>query len=163
MAFPSSTRSSVVTPFATKASRQAAHSIADPRASSKNFARTWRCRLPLPSAVFSSEDKLARSNWPRTSLILPASFLGISSRSAVTQAMNFNSKRYTSSFSWSNNVTIRTSFRAVDCSSLIFEDEDEDEDDYDFNVTFASSKFSNCFTKSTINRAAAPPSITRWS
>src|SRR6202008_773210 len=55
-------RSKEVNPLAAEASRQAAHSMAEPRASSKNLARWRPCRLPLPSAVFRSADRLARSS-----------------------------------------------------------------------------------------------------
>src|SRR5207247_7639623 len=59
---PSLILSAVRTAFATKASRQAAHSVADPRASSKNFALACPRRLPLPSAVLSRAERLARSS-----------------------------------------------------------------------------------------------------
>jgi len=58
---PSMRRSGVETRLTTNASRQAAHSVAEPRASSKNLARVARCLLPFPSAVLNSEDRLARS------------------------------------------------------------------------------------------------------
>src|SRR5213596_1684973 len=48
------------TAFATSASKHAAHSVAEPRASSKNFARVRRWRRPFPSAVFSKAERLAR-------------------------------------------------------------------------------------------------------
>jgi len=58
---PSSIRSSVQTFFATRASKQDAHSAADPLASSKNRARSFDCLFPLPSAVLKSADRLAQS------------------------------------------------------------------------------------------------------
>jgi hypothetical protein len=57
------TRSIVASFRATSASRHAAHSTVEPRASSKNLARCFPWRLPLPSAVLSSEERLARSSW----------------------------------------------------------------------------------------------------
>src|SRR6516162_10183144 len=47
--------------LATEASRQAAHSMTEPRASSKNFARWGPLRFPFPSAVLSKAESDARS------------------------------------------------------------------------------------------------------
>ena len=102
ISLPSSTRCFGQTPLAAKASRHAALSEVDPRASSKNLARVCCCRFPLPSAMFSSTDRLARSNCLRTSTVLPDACCWTSSMSVVTQRMNFNCNRYTSSFSWSS-------------------------------------------------------------
>ena len=41
---------------------RAAHSNAEPRASSKDLARWRLCRLPFPSAVLRSTERLARSS-----------------------------------------------------------------------------------------------------
>jgi hypothetical protein len=62
ISLPSWTSSFVQIPFATSASKQAAHSVTEPRASSKNFARVCRRRRPLPSAVLSNDERLARSS-----------------------------------------------------------------------------------------------------
>jgi hypothetical protein len=59
---PGETRSTETNPLATAASRQAAHSKAEPRASSKNLARWRPCRLPFPSAVLRRTERLARSS-----------------------------------------------------------------------------------------------------
>jgi hypothetical protein len=56
LCLPACMRSKEANPLATDASGQAAHSMAEPRASSKNLARWRPCRLPLPSAVFSLDS-----------------------------------------------------------------------------------------------------------
>ena len=73
---PSRTRSGVQTCLTTRASRHPAHSLVDPRASSKNLARVRICRLPLPSAMFSNTDRLASSRClriPRKTSLPPTS------------------------------------------------------------------------------------------
>jgi len=54
--------------LATSASRQAAHSRAEPRAMSKSRHRSGAVNLPFPSAIFSAMDVDARSSWSRTAM-----------------------------------------------------------------------------------------------
>jgi len=63
-------RSAVQTRLATIASRQPAHSVAEPRASSKNLARAGPLSLPVPFRVLNSEDRLA-VKWSQTSATRP--------------------------------------------------------------------------------------------
>src|SRR2546427_6313827 len=86
-AFPLTPLSGASMPLATSTSRHPAHSVAAPRASSKNFARIWRWRFPLPSAVFNTAEILARSSWSQTSRGLPVEHLIASSIKGVTHFM----------------------------------------------------------------------------
>src|ERR1044072_6733820 len=77
--------------FATSASKPAAHSVADPRASSKNRARVWSCLRPFPSAV-SKTDRLARSSWSITSAVrAPTADCFTLARRGVSQAIEASS------------------------------------------------------------------------
>ena len=62
-AFPSSAFVSSIFFLATKTSRHAAHSNAEPLAVSKNLQRSAGVCFPFPSAMFKGTDVEARSNW----------------------------------------------------------------------------------------------------
>ena len=83
---PGPIRSAETNPLATAASRQAAHSNAEPRASSKNLARWRPCRLPFPSAVLRSMERLARSSCSINSRRCRPADFEASSRKAAIQA-----------------------------------------------------------------------------
>jgi len=77
--------------LATSASNAAAHSVADPRASSKNFDLICLCLFPLPSAVLKRIESDARSRWSHTSrLLVAAGAFEMTSKRSVTQATNFH-------------------------------------------------------------------------
>jgi hypothetical protein len=60
--FPGRTRSIETKPLATHASRQATHSNAEPRASSKKLGPRLTLTFPVSSAVFRSTERRARSS-----------------------------------------------------------------------------------------------------
>jgi len=80
--------------LATRTSRPAAHSRAEPWAMSKKRHRSFEPYLPLPSAIFSGIDVDARSNWSLTSPMRTDP-----SRSADSHATKAMASRYASSFS----------------------------------------------------------------
>ena len=63
------TRSAETNPLATAASRQAAHSNAEPRASSKNLARWRPCRLPFPSCRIEKQQRGSRGRVVRSTRV----------------------------------------------------------------------------------------------